>query len=153
MCGKRSVSLAFYTSQEWGISARAHVRIPFPYLGNDWTDCAEIWCEVRDLLAKHFAQVKSGVHLHVRTCYLFSVPRERLDGLRRNLVCGYGSAIYVFHACYEWGTMHVLMCTPLFRILGSTGRTMQKFDVLLNQQTTCFTQAKSGGYLRVRKCN
>ena len=34
-------------------------------------------------------------------------------------MCGYGSAIYVFHACYKWGTMHVLMCTPLFRILGS----------------------------------
>ena len=40
---------------------------PFPYLGNGWTDCAEILCVVRDQLSKRFAQIKSEIHLHVRT--------------------------------------------------------------------------------------
>ena len=41
---------------------------PFPYLGNGWTDCAEIWCVVRDPLAMRFTLLRGGVHLHVRTC-------------------------------------------------------------------------------------
>ena len=45
-----------------------HVRTPFPHLGNDWTDCAEIWYVARDQLARQFTQTKNGVHLHVRTC-------------------------------------------------------------------------------------
>ena len=39
------------------------------YLGNGWTDCAEIWCVVRDYLARRFTTVKGGVQQqHVRTC-------------------------------------------------------------------------------------
>ena len=30
---------------------------PFPYFGNGWTDCTEIWCMVRDPLARLFANV------------------------------------------------------------------------------------------------
>ena len=26
-----------------GTAAREYVHIPFPYLGNGWTDCLEIW--------------------------------------------------------------------------------------------------------------
>ena len=35
------------TSQGWATSARAQVLTPFLYLGNGWTDCAEIclWFE------------------------------------------------------------------------------------------------------------
>ena len=40
----------------------------FPYLGNGWTDCAEIWCVVRNPLARLFAKVNGGAQLHVRTC-------------------------------------------------------------------------------------
>ena len=57
------------------------------YLGNSWTDCAEIWCVVRDQFAMRFTLLRGGVHLHVRTRALLSVSWERLDGLRRNLVC------------------------------------------------------------------
>ena len=62
----------------------AHVCTPFPYLGNDWTDCAEIWYVVTDELARQYTQTKDGVHLHVRTCGCapFSVSQKRLDGLR-----------------------------------------------------------------------
>ena len=42
----------------------------FPYLGNGWTNCAEIWCVVRDTLASRFAKVKGGVNLHVRAADL-----------------------------------------------------------------------------------
>ena len=52
--------------------ARADVP-PFLYLGNGWTDCAEIWCVARDPLAKLFAKVNGGAHLHVRTCPLFRI--------------------------------------------------------------------------------
>ena len=31
-----------------------HVRSPFPYLGNGWADCAEIWYVVRNHLARQF---------------------------------------------------------------------------------------------------
>ena len=41
--------------------ARADVP-PSPYLGNGWTDCAEIWCVVTV-----FANVHGGAQLHVRT--------------------------------------------------------------------------------------
>ena len=60
--------------------ARAHMRTcrcaPFPYLANDWTDCAEIWYAVIDALARHFKEVDDGVQLHVRTCaLLFCISR------------------------------------------------------------------------------
>ena len=53
---------------------------PFPCLGNDWTDCAEIWFVIRDPLAWRFAKINGGVQVHVQTP--FSVSRERLDRLR-----------------------------------------------------------------------
>ena len=46
----------------------AHVGTPFPYLGNGWTDCADIFYVARDQLASQLTQTKDGVHLHVRTC-------------------------------------------------------------------------------------
>ena len=49
--------------------------------------------------------------------------------------------------------MHVLMCAPLFRISGSTGRIMQQFGVLLGPLTMRFTHTISGGYLQVSKCS
>ena len=55
--------------------ARADVP-PFPYLGNGWTDCAEIWVVVRDSLAWRFTKVNAGVEVHVRTC----APLFRISG-------------------------------------------------------------------------
>ena len=52
-----------------------HVRTPFLYLENDWTDCAEIWDVLRDQ-TRQFTQITDGVHLHVRTCVpLFRISR------------------------------------------------------------------------------
>ena len=59
---------------------------PFSYIGNVWTDCAEIRFVFRDLLAWRFTKVSGGVQVHVHTP--FSVSRDRLDRLRWNLVCG-----------------------------------------------------------------
>ena len=56
------------TNHGWGASARAHVRTPFPYLGNRWAHCAEIWWVVRDPVAMCFMQVFGWASLHVRTC-------------------------------------------------------------------------------------
>ena len=33
-----------------------------------WPDCVQIWCVFINQLAITFAQVRGGVHLHVRTC-------------------------------------------------------------------------------------
>ena len=49
----------------------------FSYLGNDWTDCAEIWYAVRDPLARRFAEVNGGVHnAHARAhaCTPLRIP-------------------------------------------------------------------------------
>ena len=53
--------------------ARADV-IPFPYLVNGWTDCAEIWYVVRGPLARRLTKIYGGAHLHLRTCARADVP-------------------------------------------------------------------------------
>ena len=70
----------FYSSQEWGTSARAHVQMYpihswgtsvhrlFLYLGKGWMNHAEIRHVSKDLLALHFTQVMDKVHTHMRTC-------------------------------------------------------------------------------------
>ena len=46
--------------------SRAHLQVrtcrcaPFPYLGNDWTDCVETRFVVRDRLAWRFTKVNGG---------------------------------------------------------------------------------------------
>ena len=67
--------------------ARADVPT-FMYLGNGWTDCAEIWFVVRDQLAWHFTKVDCGVHVHIRACATLFHISGTAGGLRRNLVCG-----------------------------------------------------------------
>ena len=56
----------------WGTSASAPYACAdvstFSYIGNGWTDCAEIWLVVRDPLAWRFTKVDGGVQVHVRTC-------------------------------------------------------------------------------------
>ena len=47
--------------------ARADVP-PFPYVGNGWTDCAEIWYVVKNTLPYRFTEINGGVKVHVRTC-------------------------------------------------------------------------------------
>ena len=37
-------------------------------LGDDWADCAGIWCAIRVPLVVVHAVVTGGVSLHVRTC-------------------------------------------------------------------------------------
>ena len=65
-------------SHMWCASARAHVRglIGVSYLGNCWTDCAEIWCVVRDQLAMLSTLHGGGVRLHVLVC----APLSHISG-------------------------------------------------------------------------
>ena len=42
----------------------------FRYLGNSWTDCAEIWYLASDPLARLFTKLEGRAQLHVRTCAL-----------------------------------------------------------------------------------
>ena len=153
-CVVRDQLSKFCTSQGRNTSACVHVHNPFPCLGNGWTDCAEVWCMVRDPLAMPFTQTKGGAHLQMRTCESFF----GISGTDRRNALKFGvwlSTTYAFHACPKWGIMYVLkfMCAPLLRILGCTGRIIQKFGVFLDPLTMHFTQAISGGYLHVRKCN
>ena len=43
------------------------MRTLFYYLGNSWTDCAELWCVVRDPLVLRFTKVDGSVQVHVPT--------------------------------------------------------------------------------------
>ena len=61
VCGERPKGYEFKTDQGWGASAPAHVQNPFPYLGNTWTHCTEIWHVVMNQLALHFMHVTSVV--------------------------------------------------------------------------------------------
>ena len=51
-----------------GSPARAHVNTPFRYLAKSLADCVKILYVARDPLDKSFAEVRGGVHLHLRTC-------------------------------------------------------------------------------------
>ena len=66
--GLWAMNYVFSTSHGWYISARAHVRTPFPCLGNCWVHCAEIWWVIRVPVAMCFMQVFGWAPLHVRTC-------------------------------------------------------------------------------------
>ena len=55
--------------------ARADVP-PFPYLGNGWSDCAEIRFVVRDPFAWRISKFNERIHVHVRTC----TPLLRISG-------------------------------------------------------------------------
>ena len=105
----------------WGASARAPCARadvpPFSYLGNGWMDCAEIWFVVRDpLISLAFYKSWWWGTRYRSTCarvHPISVSRERLDGLRWNLVCGRTTS-YALYA--EWGIstrMHVQLYTHL----------------------------------------
>ena len=61
-------------SRMCGRHVRTGACARFSYLGNGWTDCAEIWCVVSDPLARSFANVQDGVYLNVRTCARGDVP-------------------------------------------------------------------------------
>ena len=48
---------------ERGTSADAHVRTPFPYLGNSWMAYAEIWYVVGDQLVQLHISLCISIHL------------------------------------------------------------------------------------------
>ena len=66
--------------------ARAN-ELTLSYVGDGWTDCAKIWCVVRSQLSKRFAQVKSWVLLHVRTC----VPIFHVSGTAGRIALKFGA--------------------------------------------------------------
>ena len=82
------------TSHWWSVplSARAHVRTPFPQmflllsLGNGWADCVEIWYALGDPSVTAYAVFTGGVSLHVRTC----TPRFCISGTALPIVFKFG---------------------------------------------------------------
>ena len=77
VCALGAVNYVLSTSNGWGISERAHIRTPFPYLlANRWVHCAEIWWVVSDPVAMRFMQVIGWAPLQVRTCK----PDLRISG-------------------------------------------------------------------------
>ena len=69
---------------------------PFPYLGNGWTDCAEIYCVVRDPSARRFTKVLGRVQQQARA-HPSSVSGERLGGWCRNLIMVRGALAMCLH--------------------------------------------------------
>ena len=53
------------------LHVRTCICTPYPYLGNGLTDCAEIWCVVREPLDRRFTEVDGGVQLHVSTPFSY----------------------------------------------------------------------------------
>ena len=110
----------------------ARVDEPPPsYLGNGWMDCPEIWFVDRHKLPKRFAQVKSGVHLRVRTCVPFSylgngwtVCAEIWCVVRKQLDMRFTQTNGGVH-------LHVHTCQSLFGISETDGRTALNFGVWL----------------------
>ena len=88
-------------SEGWGTAKRVSVSTHFWYLGNDWTNCAELWRVVRDPLARRLTDVNGVVLVHVRTCVSLFLSRERLDKLLGNWVCDWGTTSKALYT--RWG--------------------------------------------------
>ena len=109
--------------------ARVHTAYvpPFSYLGNGWTDCAEIWYMISDPLARLFTRVRGGAQLHVRTPFsslgnggtacaeIWYVVRDPLAKRLTEVNDG----------------VHVRTCAPPFLISGMAERIALKFGVWL----------------------
>ena len=54
----------------------AYKKFPLVYLDNHLDDRAETWYTRMDPPAKVFALVKSGIHLHVRTCHVHNSSKN-----------------------------------------------------------------------------
>ena len=79
-----------------GVPTSARVNVPpFPYLGNNWMNCAEIWYVVSDPLARVFTQAKDGTQLHVRTPFHILETAGRI-ALKFGVWLGYHK-LYVLH--------------------------------------------------------
>ena len=77
------LAMRFTLVRGWGTSACAHERTPFPYLGNDRTDCAEIWYDIRHQLAMHKLSVG-----FICTCVPLFQISGTAEALCWNLLCG-----------------------------------------------------------------
>ena len=71
------------------------------------------------------------------TCAHLSAIRERLDGLRWNMVCGYGANSSVLYRYYEWNKLHVRTRPSLFHFSITAGHSVLKFGVLLDTHQLC----------------
>ena len=70
-----------------GTSACAQVRTPFPYLGNGWTDFAEVWYVVRGQLAMQLTQESNSLLLVHRPKGVLLVVKKLhfLDKIKKSL--------------------------------------------------------------------
>ena len=101
-----------------GGGVHPHVRTPFPYHWNGWTDWAEIWCVVRDTLAMRFAQVSGGVNLHLCTC----TPLFHITGTGGCIMLKYGELINPLTRRFTQliGTGYLRVCTFNYISFSST---------------------------------
>ena len=82
-----------HIAQAMGGYLHLHARMcrcaPCPYLGNDCTDCAGIWCVVGEALARRFKKSKRWAQLDVRTCAALSLITAGRIALKFG--CSHGS--------------------------------------------------------------
>ena len=70
--------------KEVGDGVQLHVRITFSYLGNGWTDCAEVSCVVRDPLV-----MRLGTGARTQLC----APLFRISGTAERIVLKLGACL------------------------------------------------------------
>ena len=91
--------------------ARAHVHTPLLYLGNGWTDCADIWHVASDQLVRWLQHAHRGVTMHVSTCtprfYILGTAElivlKFVTWVETDMTCGFDKAI--------GASVHVRTCT------------------------------------------
>ena len=108
-----------------------------PYLGNGWTDCAEIWCVVRYQLGMRFSLLGGGVHRQVRTgCICMCAPLFRIYLGNDKTDCAEiwcvlrDQLTVQLTGAWNGVYLHVRTRVPLFRISGTVGLTALKFGML-----------------------
>ena len=124
----------------------AHARVPFPYLQNGWTNCAETLYVLRDLLAMPLTRTNGGVQMHVRTC-VFPFPYLG-SGWKDCAEMCYMGRDFTSYACYTshgWGT-NICTCA----ISGFKGGFCWNM-VCCSTRSESYT-AMSKVYLHVCKC-
>ena len=97
------------------------------YVGNGWTDCAEIWCVVKDQIAMRFTPLRGGMHLHPKRGAHMCTPFPYLGNGRTDCAETWyavrGQLARQFRQTKDWSASalaHVQMC-PLFRISEAAG--------------------------------
>ena len=124
---------------------------PFSYLGNGWTDCAEIWYRgtLNTLLHYYYTiyyskmqgVLQKSMMLHCCTCARLFLISGTPGRIALKFWCVImGPTAMRFND--EWSTLHVRTCAPLFHISATAGRFALKIWFVIRHASSSFTQVR-----------